>query len=292
MNRVDAALFVSVSLIWGASFLLIAEALEAFSPGVVTLGRVGFGALTLWVLRLIRCPEARIVPEDRRSVLVLAIVWVALPFTLFPIAQQWINSAVTGLLNGATPIMVSVVSVVLYTIAPTRRQIVGLAIGFVGIALISLGSGSHGASGARGVLLIVGATVCYGFAINLAAPLQARYGAIPLMSSMLGIATLFNVPFAIYDWGNSEWTADAIGPGLALFLLGSVGTGIAYWIMANLVGRIGSIRASLITYLIPVVSLVLGMVFRGDEIGALALVGLPLTIGGAALASRRGSGGA
>jgi len=282
----DWGLFSAISLIWGSSFLLIAEALDTFTPGVVTLGRVALGAVTLWILRLIRQPGRRIEPEDRRRVLVLAVLWVAIPFTLYPLAQQWINSAVAGLLNGATPVLVALVSVVFIRVAPRGTQLLGLAIGFIGIVLISLGSAGEGGSEARGVLLVLGATVCYGFALNVAPPLQARYGAIVLMSSVLGIAAVLVAPLALIDVNDNEWqTSSAI----ALVALGAVGTGIAYWVMTSLVGRIGSIRASFITYMIPIVSLALGVWVRGDSVAGLALIGAPVTLLGASLASRKSS---
>ena len=280
----DWGLFCSISLIWGASFLLIAESLEAFTPGVVTLGRVGLGALTLTVLRAVTASGVRVDAADRRRIGLLAVVWVAVPFTLFPLAQQWINSAVTGLLNGATPVFVAVVSVLFVRIAPRGVQIVGLVLGFAGIVLISLGSAGEGSSEARGVLLVLAATVCYGVAFNIAPPLQSKYGAVTLMTAVLQVATVLCIPYALVDLGDNEWQPV---PAVALFVLGAVGTGIAYWIMTSLVGRVGSIRASFITYLIPVVSLVLGVAIRGDEVTALALLGAPITIIGAILASRR-----
>ncbi|MEL7156948.1 MAG: DMT family transporter [Actinomycetota bacterium] len=284
----DWALFVGISVIWGASFLLIAESLEAMTPGVVTLGRVGFGALTLGGLRLVRHRGRRIERGDRWRVAVLAVLWVAVPFSLFPLAQQWINSAVTGLLNGATPVLVALVSVLFVRTVPRRQQLVGLVLGFGGIVLVSLGSAGEGSSQARGVLLVLGATVCYGFAINIAPPLQARYGAVVLMSTVLTVATVLVIPAALIDLGQNRW---APGPAAALLALGSVGTGLAYWIFSSLVGRVGSIRASFITYLVPVVSLVLGVWLRGDVVTGLALVGAPVTIVGAVLASRRTRGG-
>lgn len=280
----DWGLFCSISLIWGASFLLMAQSLESFTPGVVTLGRAGLGAVVLGVVRLAVARGRRIDAQDRGRVVLLGIVWVAVPFTLFPLAQQWINSAVTGLLNGATPVLVAVVSIFFVKVAPTKGQLVGLALGFAGILLVSLGAAGEGSSQAVGVLLVLGATLCYGFALNLAPPLQAKYGAVVLMSEVLGVAAIATLPFALVDLGENEW---AWTSALALLAVGAIGTGAAYWVMSTLVGRIGSIRASFITYVIPVVSLCLGVVFRDDTVTLLALMGAPLTIVGAFLASRK-----
>lgn len=280
----DWGLFVGVSLIWGSSFLLIAESLEGLTPGMVTLGRVGIGAITLLTLRAIKSPGGTIEPEDRGRIVLLSFLWVAIPFTLFPLAQEHINSAVTGLLNGATPVFAGVVSAILVKVAPKGVQLAGIAVGFVGIVLISLGSAGGGSTELRGVLMVLGATVCYGFAINIAAPLQAKYGAMVTMSSVLALATIWVLPFGLVNLGDNEWTTT---PVLAVIFLGAVGTGIAYWIMSTLVGRVGAIRASFITYLIPVVSLILGITIRNDDVQLLAVVGAALTIAGAFLASRR-----
>jgi drug/metabolite transporter (DMT)-like permease len=282
----DWALFLGVSLIWGSSFLLIAFGLEGFTPGMVTLGRVALGALVLWVIRGIRSPGTRVDAEDRGRLLLLSVLWVGIPFTLFPLAQEHINSAVTGLLNGAVPVFVAIVSTLLLKVAPRGVQLVGIGLGFVGILIISVSSGSGDASEAKGVLMVLAATICYGFAMNLAGPLQAKYGAIVTMSGVLGLASVWVLPFGLWNFGDNTWSA---GPIAALLFLGPVGTGAAYWIMATLVGRVGSIRASFITYLIPVISLVLGVVFRNDTVSVMALVGAALTISGAFLASRKQS---
>ena len=108
----DWGLFVSVAVIWGASFLFIDIGLDALPPGVITLMRVGLGALALAVLPLPR-QHTKIRPEDRLRIVTLSVVWVAIPFTLFPIAEQHISSAVAGLLNGGTPIFAAIFAMML-----------------------------------------------------------------------------------------------------------------------------------------------------------------------------------
>ncbi len=293
---VDWTLFLVVSFIWGSSFLLIAIGLEALTTGAVTFLRVGFGALALWAVRVFRVasgrrPESavsfggdRIHRDDWRPIVLLSFLWVAIPFTLFPLAQQHINSALAGLLNGATPVFVAVVSIFLTKVVPTSRQMVGIGIGLIGLVLLSWPSLNAGDSQAGGVAMVVLATVCYGFSINIAGPLQRRYGAVTLMSWVLAFATLWVVPIGLRDIGGNRWD---FGVFAAVVVLGVVNTGLAYWAMASLVGRVGSIRASLITYLIPVVSLVLGVLIRSDKVAPLALVGAAVITAGALLASRR-----
>jgi drug/metabolite transporter (DMT)-like permease len=279
----DWGLFLSVAVIWGASFLFIDIGLDALPPGVITLMRVGLGALALAALPLPR-QHKRILPEDRARVVTLSVVWVAVPFTLFPIAEQHITSAVAGLLNGGTPIFAAVFAMVLLR-QPTRgAQLLGVAVGFVGVVFVSLPSIGEGSSETFGVALVVLATVCYGFAVTLAGPMQQRYGSVNLMAKVLALATIWTAPYGLWQLGDASWE---IGPVLAVAVLGVVGTGIAFALMGTLVGRVGSTRASFITYVIPVVALVLGVAFRGDDVLALEVVGVAFVIGGAFLASRR-----
>ena len=152
--------------------------------------------------------------------------------------------------------------------------------------LISLPSLREGSSQALGVGLVLLATLCYGLATNLSAPLQARYGSRKVMARMLALATIWTLPFGLVGLPGSE---AELAPLLAVFVLGVVGTGVAYLLMGTLVGRVGPTRASFITYLIPVVSLVLGVVFRDDHVAVIAIAGVALVILGALLASQAGA---
>lgn len=286
----DWLLFMGVSGVWGSSFLLIAIALESYDPSVVTFGRVGLGAVALVVVGPLFKLKGPTWPErsDRLVVVALSALWVGIPFTLFPLAQQYINSALTGLLNGATPINVAIASMILARVAPKGFQLAGTLVGFVGVVLISAPALTTGGSEVRGVVMVLAATACYGIAINVASPLQRRYGSVSLMRWMLLLATLWTLPFGISGLGNSRFEMNTSA---ALLVLGVVGTGFAYLMMATLVGRVGPTRASLITYLIPVVALVLGVVFRADSVQPLAIFGVCLVIAGAVLASRRQDSG-
>jgi drug/metabolite transporter (DMT)-like permease len=271
-----------VSLIWGASFLFIAIGLDAFHPGLLTWLRVGFGALLMAML-----PKARatkISRDDLPRVVLLGVIWVAIPFTLFPIAQQWIDSAVAGMLNGATPIFTAIIASLLLRQLPGRLQIVGLAVGFLGILAIALPSAGSGNTAALGVILVVLATLCYGFSTNIVAPLQQRYGTIPVMGRALLVATLLVTPYGLFGLTRSEFAWPSLAATLAV---GFLGTGVAFLVMGSLVGSVGPTRSSFITYLIPVVALALGVVFRDEIVSPIAVFGSLLVIAGAVLASRR-----
>jgi len=235
----DWTLFLSVAGVWGASFLFIDLGLDALAPGLITLLRVALGALALAVLPLPR-QRMSIRPEDRARLVVLSVLWVAVPFTLFPIAEQHITSAVAGLLNGGTPIFVATIGALGFR-SPTRgAQLAGIGVGFVGVVLVSLPSIGQGSSEAWGVALVVLATACYGVALNVAGPLQQRYGSVTLMAKMLLLATVWTTPYGLWGLPDSSFE---IGPVAAVVVLGAVGTGIAFALMGSLASRATTTRA-------------------------------------------------
>ena len=186
MTSTDWARWAVPGLVWGTSFFFIAEGLEAFPPAMITPMRILFGFLTLAMFPTAR--NGRIEAVDRKRVALLGVIWMAIPLSLFPFAEQHVSSSVTGMLNGATPIFVTAVAAFLAHRLPRRQAIVGLAIGFLGVVLIALPAGGGGDNSWFGIGLIFIALVFYGFALNVAVPLQQKYGSIPLMWRVQGVA--------------------------------------------------------------------------------------------------------
>ncbi len=279
----DWGLFASLSLIWGASFLFMAIGLDAFHPGLVTWLRVGFGAVVMALIP--RARKTKIADsQDRSRIGILGLVWVALPLTLFPIAQLWIDSAVAGMLNGATPIFTALLATILLRALPGKLQMAGLAVGFVGIVAIALPSTGSSTTAAIGVIMVLVATVCYAVALNMIAPLQQRYGSLPVIARVMWVAAAAVTPFGIYGLTQSVFAWPSL---LALLAVGILGTGVAFVLMGTLSGRVGPTRSAFITYAIPVVALILGVVFRDEIVAPVVVIGVALVIVGALLASRR-----
>ncbi len=281
-GSLDWGLFTYLSLIWGSSFLFMAIGLDAFHPGLVTWLRVGFGAAVMALIPKAR--KTKIETEDRLRVGTLGLIWIALPLTLFPVAQLWIDSAVAGMLNGATPIFTALLATVLLRALPGRLQIAGLALGLAGIVAIALPSAGTGTTATIGVTMVLVATVCYAVALNMVAPLQQRYGSLPVIARVQWVAAAAVTPFGIYGLTQSVFAWPSL---LALLAVGVLGTGVAFVAMGTLSGRVGATRSAFITYAIPVVALILGVVFRNEIVAPAAVVGVVLVIAGALLASRR-----
>lgn len=277
----DWGLFTAIGLIWGSSFLLIDIGLDHFHPGLITWARVSLGAA---VLALLPRSRGHVERADWQRIAVLSVVWVTVPFTLFPLAEEHITSAVTGMLNGAVPFFAGLIGGLFFDRVPRGPQRLGILVGFVGIVLVSLGSSGGGGNAAIGVAMVLVATFCYGLATNLATGITQRYGSLVVTSRMLALASIWTAPFGLWGLAQSEW---ALSSAAAVTVLGVFGTALAYAFMGTLVSRVGATRASFITYLIPVVALLLGVLFRDDAVQVVAMVGVALVIGGAVLASRQ-----
>ena len=285
-TRLDAfgpaewALLASIATIWGASFFFIEIGLEAFAPPVVAFARIALGAAALVAFPRARRPVDR---ADLPRVALLGIVWMGVPLTLFPLAQQHIASSVAGMINGAAPLATAVVAAMLLRRVPGRWQLAGLAIGFLGVVAISLPNLRGADAAPRGVVLVLLAVVLYGFAFNLAVPLQQRYGSLPVLLRAQLVAAVAVAPFAAAGLSDSSWSWTSA---LAMLALGAVGTGLAFAAMTSLVGRVGGPRGSVSVYLVPVVAILLGVLVLGERVAPLALVGTALVILGAWLTSR------
>jgi drug/metabolite transporter (DMT)-like permease len=278
---VEWLLLASVALIWGSSFLFIDVGLEALQPGVIAVARVALGVAALALVPAARRSIAR---EDRPRVAFLGLIWAGLPMLLFPVAQQWIDSSVAGMLNGAVPLAGAAWAVVLLRRPLPRTHAVGLLIGFAGVLAIFWPQLQGSRATMLGASLVVLAVLCYGLAVNLAVPLQQRHGALPVLLRAQLAALVLLLPFGLWGLAGSHF---AWGPVLAMLPLGVLGTGVAFVLMTTLVGRVGGPRGAVATYFIPVVAIVLGVLLLGERVAPAAVAGTALVVAGAWLTSRR-----
>lgn len=282
-DATDWGLLAIPALIWGSSFLLIAIGLDSLAPTTITWLRIMFGFAALSCLPATR--RVRIERADMPRVALVGLVWMAFPMSMFPLAEQWIDSSVTGMLNGGLPLFSATVAFILLRRPPARSQLIGLALGFAGVVLVSLPSLRGTSRTALGAALVVVAMVSYGVATNVVVPLQQRYGSLPVIWRAQAVAIVLTAPLGIAGLGSSSW---AWRPVLATVVLGAFGTGFAFIAAGTLMGRVGATRGSVLGYLIPVVAVVLGVVLHHEDVAAIALVGTALVLLGAYVTSRAG----
>lgn len=277
---VDWALMASVAILWGASFLLIDIGVDHLRPELVALLRLAFGVA---VLALVPAARASLHRTALPRIALLGIVWMAVPFVLFPFAEQQIDSSLAGMINASAPLFTVLAAVVIYRRAPATGQVAGLLVGFLGVIAVVWPSlrGAYGTAAGVGLALL--ATTLYGVAFNLAAPLQHRHGALPVVWRAQIVAMILLAPWGLSGIADSTFAWSSV---LAVAALGVLGTAIAFVAFVALVGRVGSTRASITVYFLPAVAILLGAAVRAETISPLSLAGAVLIAAGAYVTSR------
>ena len=277
----DWLLALGMALTWGSSFLLIDIIIRYAPTSFVPFGRSFFGMVALFLVPGSRNKVAR---EHWPKIWVLGLIWMALPFFLFPIAERTVASSIAGMMNGALPVVVIVVTSVWMRTKPSTQRIVAVLVGFLGIVLIAVPSIKEGTSAdARGVFYLLAALMCYAVALNIARPLQAIYPPATLMLRVVMISTVLSAPLGLYSLRTTTFTFALLG---ATFVLGALGSGIAFLLFGTLLTRTGTVRAMIPTYFMPIVGTLLGVLFNEEKVLSLSLVGMLIVIFGAWLTSR------
>ncbi|WP_374970411.1 DMT family transporter [Terrabacter sp. BE26] len=290
------AKFGALALIWGSSFLLMKYALHWFAPIQIATGRILFGAVT--VTLLLHVVGGRL-PRSRRvwaHLLVVGLLLASLPFTLFPLGEERVASALAGIGNATTP-MVTVLATAAMLPAERLpgRKIVAVGVGFLGVLVIAQpwqASGRPDLVG-FGFTLVAGASYGIGWTWVRTHLAKEDLGGLQLPAALLVVASAemlvvllawwalhrsaFAAPWSSVTGATGGWAQ----PVLSLLALGVLGTGVAYLLQFDVVRAVGQQVGSLVTYVIPIVSVVLGYLLLGERLGVWQLVGAALVLGAA-----------
>ena len=278
---IDWLLSLGMALTWGSSFILIDIIIRYAPTTFVPFGRSLFGMIALFFVPGSRDHIAR---EHRTRLWVLGLIWMALPFFLFPIAERTVASSIAGMMNGALPVVVIVVTSIWMRTKPSGQRIVAILVGFIGIVLIAVPSINDGTTAdVKGIFYLLAALMCYAVALNMARPLQAIYSPATLMLRVVLISTVLSAPLGIIALRSTRFSLALFG---STVILGALGSGFAFLLFGTLLKRTGTVRAMIPTYFTPIVGTFLGVVFNEEKVLALSLIGMLIVILGAWLTSR------
>jgi drug/metabolite transporter (DMT)-like permease len=277
-----------LAFIWGWSFLFIKVAVEGLTPTTVAWARIALGAL---VLSLVLRSQGGRVPTDRvmlRHFTIATLAGNIVPFTLLAWGEQHITSALTAVLNASTPLFTALFAAVVLHERLRPVQLLGLAVGVVGVSVAAgLGAADLAGSSLAGALAAILAGAAYGVAFVY---MRMHLVSIPPIVAATGQLTtgallLFPVAAVTSAVGGVHLTPTRV---LAIVLLGTLGTGWAYVLNYRVIADLGATKASLVTYIIPVIAVVVGIVVLDEPFQWRLLVGGALTVAGiAAVNSRR-----
>lgn len=289
------AKYLALALIWGSSFLLMKVGLHSLAPVQIAALRIGAGAVVL--LLLLRLTGTAL-PRDRRvwgHLLVSSVFLTVLPFTGFALGETRVSSALAGIGNATTPL-----ASVLFGLALlpsdrlSRRKLVAVVVGFLGVVTIMQPWEATGRPDLLGFGIVVAAGMSYGLGWtylrrNLA---HVDLGGLSQPTALLLCGAALMVPVTVAWWsiarpGPAPWSlaaqagSAAYGPIAAVLVLGVVGTGLAYMLQFDVVRGAGVTIGSTVTYLIPIVSIALGVLVLNEHLAWPQLAGFGIVLAAA-----------
>jgi drug/metabolite transporter (DMT)-like permease len=283
MSRRGWIAFAALSLIWGVPYLFIKVAVDGgISPFFLAWARLVLGAALLFALAP-RQSVAMLRRGPRRWILAYATVEMALPFPLIAAGERHVDSSVAAIMIATVPLLIALLALRFdHTERPTRTRMLGMLVGLAGVvALVGINLSGHGNEllGAGAVMI-----AAFGYA---AGPMIIKRHLLEhdpraTMAASLAVAATLLTPAALLTVPGSVPAADAL---TSVIVLGVLCTATAFVILMVLVSEVGAGRASIITYINPVIAVALGVTVLGESPGAGAIAGLLLILAGSWLAT-------
>ena len=281
-------IYIALGIVWGCSFIFIKLGLEFLTPFGVAFGRCALGALALLIYS--RLKKISLV-SDRRM---LGHLWVVslllnvVPGILFALAETEVTSILAGIINAVTPLM-TLIAIILVSRnePPTKPQVIGLLIGFLGVLTVLGAWNGLGTNPLWAILVLLAAVTCYGFSFPYSRRfiLPANLSPESMATAQVSLGALTLLPLFIFDGANGN--EYRIGPVLAMVALGVFGSGFAYIWNFTIMRAAGSAIASSVTYVTPVVAVIVGLIFLQEKLHWYEPVGAIVVLLGAAIAQGR-----
>jgi drug/metabolite transporter (DMT)-like permease len=259
--------FVLLAAIWGASFLFMRIGTVEFGVWATAGLRVLIATLFLLPILLIR-GHSQSLREHWKLVFLVGVTNSAIPFVCFSFALQSITVGLSSLLNATVPLFGAVIAWVWLSDRPSGSRMLGLAIGFLGVAMLAWDKASFkpdasGLSSGWGVLACLFACICYGISASFT---KKFLGGLPSLVSSTGSqlgAALALLPLTIFYWPSQEVSMKAWG---AVITLGVVCSGFAYFLFFRLIERAGPAKTLSVTFAIPVFAVLYGVILLGETV--------------------------
>jgi drug/metabolite transporter (DMT)-like permease len=260
-------LYVALGIVWGCSFIFIKLGLEFLTPFGVAFVRCALGAATLlaWArYKKIALPKSR---KIWLHLWVVSLLLNVIPGVFFALAETEVTSILAGIINAVTPLMTLLaIALVTRDEKPKFYQVLGILIGFIGVLTVLGAWKGLGENPLWAIFVLLAAVTCYGFSFpysrRFILPHKIQPESMAAAQVTTGAFTL--LPFFLYD-GISQ-TAYLPGPVFAMIALGILGSGFAYIWNFKIMTIAGSAIASSVTYLTPVVAVIVGVIFLKERL--------------------------
>jgi drug/metabolite transporter (DMT)-like permease len=280
--------YLALGFVWGCSFIFIKLGLDFLTPFGVAFGRCALGAMTLlaWAkYKKISLPKSG---KLWAHLWVVSLMLNVIPGVLFALAETEVTSILAGIINAVTPLMTLIaIMVVTRDEKPKFYQVLGIGIGFIGVLTVLGAWQGLGDNPLWAILVLLAAVTCYGFSFpysrRFVIPHKLPSESIAAAQVTTGALTL--LPFFLFDGiARDEYRP---GPVLAMLALGVFGSGFAYIWNFKIMAIAGSAIASSVTYITPIVAVIVGVVFLQESLFWYEPVGALIVLLGAAIGQNR-----
>ena len=284
--------FTLLGLIWGSSFLFIKEGLEFLSPFGIAFWRTALGAVVMALIIVIRRHKLPATLKQWTLIWVGGLLMSGVPAALFGYAQQHVSSALASILNASTPIFTVIAIMIAFRDEkPKRHVVVGLLIGLVGVGIVLAVWAGFGVNDPLAIGALVLAVTCYGFGT----PFTRKFiSTMPISSEsavFVQVSTSALTMLPLYLATGPVFVGElTLLPVASMLILGFVGTGYAYVAYYDIIHKVGSAIASSVTYITPLVGVLLGALLLNETITWNQPVGGIVILLGAAIAQGRFNG--
>jgi drug/metabolite transporter (DMT)-like permease len=281
-------LYIALGIVWGCSFIFIKLGLEFLTPVGVAFGRVSLGAITLllWArYKGISLPKGG---SMWFHLWIVSLLLNVIPGYLFAVAETEVTSILAGIINAVTPLMTLLaIMVVTRDEKPKLYQVAGILIGFTGVLTVLGAWKGLGDNPLWAILILLAAVTCYGFSFPYSRRFVLPHKLAPesIAAGQVTLGALTLLPFFIYN-GIEKYEYQT-APVLAMLALGVFGSGFAYIWNFKVMALAGSAIASSVTYLTPVVAVIVGVIFLQESIYWYEPVGALIVLLGAAIGQNR-----
>jgi drug/metabolite transporter (DMT)-like permease len=288
-GQVDYLLFALLGFFWGSSYLFIKIGVEdGLTPFTLIMIRLLIGFALLAVV--VGLAREKLPPMGRiyGHLFVMGAINIAIPFSLITWAELTVDSSVAAILNAAVPLFVMIIAAIfLRDERLTPNRVLGLAVGFVGVAILVGFNPADLASGdMAGEIALIGSTLSY--AVGAVYARRNIHGLRPMIPAIFqvffGLVITTVLAFVFENPLATTFTNESL---FAVIWLGLFGSGLAYLVFFRLLGRWGATRTSMVAYLLPLYGIVLGAIVLNEPIDGRLVIGTALIIGGVALVNTR-----
>ena len=276
MSNRDLIIFATLSFMWSLSFIFYRIGVPEFGSLAFASLRVVLAGLTMLVFVLVSKKNRQGIRENWKALTLVGMFSAAIPFILFAFSARSVNAGVLAVLNASVPMMSGFIASVFFKDRLSKKQILGLVIGVIGVVILMSENlfGEQGANSGSGLLPMAYALLaCVGYAAgaNITRNYLDNVSPVAITAGSLIIASVIMLPVALYEFPYGK--SISLTAWVSVICIGVFSTAIALIFMNQLIKSIGPMRATSITLVIPIFAIIFGYLLLGEALNTQAIIG-------------------